>query len=149
MEALEYGIFCPIGEGVEQDAPGTIEGTISSLDGVRLVARQQVIPAALGVRFGIRGQTISEDLDPVQFTITHPPMGDGGVTTQGWTVRYHDLGPSGQFWAFEQEFELVTGTWIMTATAPDGEVLISVTFDVVPKSVYAGTIPSCIEGLLS
>lgn len=113
-----------------------------------LVADQQVIPAAMGVMFGVK-VGVDADIPAASFTILHPPMGSAGQTRQGWPVFYESGVASGQYWLFEQEFELVPGDWTFTVHTDSGETIYEVEFTVVEQAAYTGVIPDCIADLLS
>lgn len=149
LTVFDFGLYCTEGDGVEAEAPDTINGSVVSVDGSRLMAVQQQIPAALGVTFGVRAGALANLNTDARFTISHPPMGANNVTEQGWFVGFDDAGPSGAYWVFEDDFELVTGSWFMSARDLQGELLFSVAFEVVPPDAYTGAIPSCIADLLS
>lgn len=148
LAGFEFGLFCHEYDGIERQAPNTITGQVSQVYNSRLMAMQQEIPAALGIKFGVRAMSASGPIDGVMFRISHPPMGPQRQTEQGWPIAYGDTSQSGQFWSFDEAYELQTGSWFMTATDARGELLFSVAFEVVPPDRYSGAIPTCIADLL-
>jgi hypothetical protein len=62
--------------------------------------------------------------------VAHPPMGANAVELQSFQTRISGAGPSLTFYQFDYAYELVKGTWSMTAMS-DETALFSITFEVV------------------
>lgn len=131
--SLRSGIICTPEIVAVEPSPGTVTGDVYLIEGeVPFVSTGQSVPAALGVGFGIK---VSADpgVGLVEFHAHHPPMGPDGVTRQQF--RSKDIGPdlAQSYYHFDFDWEMVEGPWTFEGTQ-DGEVLFSVTFEVVPPS---------------
>jgi hypothetical protein len=133
--ALEAGIICPPETVGSAPAPGTVAGTTHIIDvEPPFVSNARRVPAVLGIGFGVKSQTsIEGGLDGVTMVVTHPPMGGSGAEAQSFVTRVSELNPSLTFYQFDYSYELLPGTWKMTAMRDDA-VLFQVAFDVVPPS---------------
>lgn len=141
---LQAGILCgpeTIGSTL---APGTIEGATHIIaDEPDFISDAQVVPAVLGLGFGVKAQTaLAEGIDSVDITVTHPAMASAGVTTQSFPTRISGADPSLIFYQFDHSYELVQGTWQFTARAGD-ETLYAVTFEVVDPRLVPGLANQC------
>jgi len=105
---FESGVICaPLSIGT-RDAPDTVAGTTHVIeDAPPFVSNGRVVPAVLGIGFGVRA---------------------GMSSTIG-----HEDAPGVTFYQFDYGYELAIGEWVMMAIA-DETVLYEVTFNVVPPS---------------
>jgi len=72
----------PVDEGV---AEGTISGTVSFVSGRPPFLREgHLVPAQIGIGFGVHVRALPDYAGPVSIYIEHPPMGPEGVTQQVW-----------------------------------------------------------------
>ena len=110
----------------------------------------QVVPALMGLGFGVRGRAADGlDISGATFTVVHPPFPGSGTTEQSWRANYTDNALSTHLYRFDFPHEAQTGTWVMEATF-EGELLYRVPFTVVPPEAYPGAKEMCDpEGLLS
>ena len=132
LASLEAGIVCaadPIGSA---PAPGTVAGVTHIIaTEPEFVTNTRKVPAVLDIGFGVKAQSANPDgTDAVTVLVTHPKMGQTGATEQTFLTRISGSDPSLAFYQFDYAYELVLGTWQLTASAGD-EVLYSVTFEVV------------------
>jgi hypothetical protein len=117
------GVFCAVEIVGEEIAEGTLSGTLNLVEGPpEFYSTGPLVPAQIGIGFGIH-----LDVDPgfsgtARVTTTHPPMGPEGVTKQTWETNYHpgDLAYNG--FTFEYAYELVKGTWTISAEANGREI---------------------------
>lgn len=118
------GLFCAPPEGTHRPAPGTLAGWIHVPDQpVQMIAEGRVVPAVIGVGFGLR-YTLTDAADAtVVYALSHPPMPPSGVTSQSWdgAVRAGSAGTI--FFQFDTEAELQPGAWRFTARIGDEEIL--------------------------
>lgn len=132
---LETGVICPPEPVGTRPAPGTVAGTTHVIDDEPpFVSNSHRVPAVLGIGFGVKA--MSEDqfgLDNVTMVVTHPPMGDGAVESQNFLTSISGVDPSLTFYQFDYDYELLIGTWEMTAMH-EGEVLYTTSFEIVPPS---------------
>jgi len=134
LQLLRAGIICPHDTLGSQPAPDTEAGEIGLLaPGVTIRLQQSRVPAKLGMGFGIQSQlapgTAPRDL---RIVVTHPPMGDKGLTRQSWRFTPSDSEPYLSVFTFEFPYEMVLGTWTMEVH--DGEdILLRRSFDIVPE----------------
>ena len=130
---LDVGIICaqdPVGAN---PAPDTLTGSTHVIAGEPdFITDIRTVPAVLGIGFGVKSSvTDPAGLSDVVMRVSHPPMGAEGRTRQSFQTSISGEGTSLTFYQFDHEFELVTGTWQMTAM--HGEtVLYEVSFEVVP-----------------
>jgi hypothetical protein len=120
---FEAGVICAQGSThVIEDAPP-------------FVSNGRVVPAVLGIGFGVRSGLATEfGQDGVLMTITHPPLGGSGVTQQSFISNIgSSTAPSVTFYQFDYGYELALGEWVMTASR-DGDTLYETTFTVVSPS---------------
>ena len=132
---FDYGYFCalePVDEGV---AEGTISGTVAYVEGPPpFISRGSLVPARIGVGFGVHVRVLPEYEGMVTVHVEHPPMGPDGVTRQVWVT---DLSADEQEYlgySFDHSYELVTGPWRMTATA-NGRVIYDASFEVLDPAL--------------
>ncbi len=115
---FDYGYFCarePAEIGV---AEGTIAGVVNLVDGIpAFIARGTVVPAQVGVGFGVHILVDPAHAGLVDLTIEHPPMGPDKVTRQTWTTELRADDPDYLGYSFDEPYELVPGEWIFTAEA--------------------------------
>ena len=132
IASVEAGIICPPSDMGSAPAPDTLAGTTHILtEEPPFAAAGTRVPAVLGLGFGIKSQsTDPTGIVGVTMVVTHPPMGASGATTQRFQTSISGQAPSLTFYQFDHKYELVLGTWTMTAFAGE-EALFSVSFDVV------------------
>ena len=132
IASLEAGLICPPETVGSAPAPGTLAGTTHIIDQEPpFVANTRRVPAVLGLGFGVKSQSTDRvGLDDVTMVVSHPPMGDRGVTVQEFQTRISGDSPSITFYQFDYAYELVPGTWQMTAMSGE-TALFSVNFEVV------------------
>lgn len=108
------------------------------------------VPAVMGIGFGAKAMSQSAfGIDNVTMTITHPPMGAQKTTTQSFQTSISGVDTSITFYQFDYDYELLPGTWTMTATDGD-EVLYKSTFEVVAPQKIPELAAICnFEDLLS
>lgn len=131
---FEAGILCaPEAVGTEP-APDTVAGFTNVIEGdPGFVSHGRLVPAVIGVGFGVRAQSKAADFPAVTMVVTHPPMGPEGVTRQSYGSAIGSADTSLSYYHLEYDYELVIGRW--TFTALDGDrVLYAAVFDVVPPA---------------
>ena len=129
---VEYGLVCDLRISGTEIAPDTDKGEINVIAGdFAFTTHGNVVPAVLGMSFGIKTRSISPDyIEGVLFKSTHPPLKDSGVTEESW---FGSIGPeeySSQLYSFEVPTELVTGEWTLSAHK-DEELIYRIVFNVV------------------
>lgn len=151
MARIESGVICaPETTGV-LEAPGTIAGTTHLIaEEPPFVAVTRRVPAVLGIGFGVKALSADiNGIDDVLMTVTHPPMGPDGVTTQTFETIIRGTDPSLTFYQFDFDYELVTGVWQFEASQ-GGTVLYRTTFEVLRPEQVAELAQVCgFEELLS
>ncbi len=133
ISVMQAGIICPPQTVGSTPAPDTIAGTTHLIDEEPpFVSNARVVPAVLGIGFGVKAQTpIAGGINQVTMVVTHPAMGNEAVESQSFLTRVNDVAPSLTFYQFDYSYELLPGAWTMTAMR-DEEVLYQVDFEVVP-----------------
>ncbi|MEN8840453.1 MAG: DUF3859 domain-containing protein [Octadecabacter sp.] len=136
IELFEAGVVCAQDGGTVRLAPDTLAGTTYLVeDAPQFVSTGRLVPAVLGIGFGVQSGLASDlGQDGVLMTVTHPPMIGSGVTQQSFTtvVGSRDV-PNVTFYQFDYGYELALGDWTMTASY-GGVTLYETTFTVVPPS---------------
>lgn len=108
---------------------------------ISFIAETQVVPAMVGMGFGVRAQVAGADL-PVTIVVDHPPFGAGGQTRQTYSTTLSSRALSGFFYQFENPAEAAPGLWRVSAFA--GPTLVySLDFEVVPPRAGDGLIAAC------
>lgn len=126
----EVGAICPS----TFDAAGRNPGNLP------FVARTQVVPAAVGMGFGVKVQTSRPGgISGVTLTVTSPP---GGPGTQSFRTSLTDTGLSNFYYRFENASEAAPGTWTITASS-DGVVLYSIDIQSVTPGPRDGLMAAC------
>lgn len=111
--SVEYGLICQVTAQGERNAPDTELGHINLINqDRRFDITTTQIPAQLGLSFGIRalfdGTTVPDKID---ISVTHPPMGQAGVTEQRWDAVISPDSPTLNVFSFEFPYEMVPGFW--------------------------------------
>lgn len=148
---FESGIACDPPSVAEQPAPNTVAGFTSSfIEDVDFVSNTHVVPAVLGLSFGVKTQMRdAAGLIDATMTVTHPPMGPDKVTRQFHTNSISGQSITERLYAFDFEYELLLGTWQLEAKK-DGKIIYRATFEVVSPSVVPDLAAICgFEDLLS
>lgn len=149
--SLETGVICPPKTTGTRPAPDTVAGLTNVIeDEPPFVSTVNKVPAVLGIGFGAKAQSGTPfGIDNVTMTITHPAMGESGAKRQSFQTSISGLDTSITFYQFDFDYELLPGTWTMTATDGD-QVLYSTEFQVVPPQAVPELASICnFEELLS
>jgi hypothetical protein len=134
---IESGITCAPRIDGTADAADTVAGSVNVIRSpLDFVSAGPVVPAALGIGLGVKAQLADPFVTMgVTIVVTHPPMGSDGITRQSWQTSINGFEPLLNSYRFEQDAELLTGAWTITAMA-GGTMLYHVSFDVVaPETV--------------
>ncbi len=144
LASLWAGVVCGPPVVGSAPAPDTIAGSTHLVDETPpFIAEITQVPAVIGIGFGVKAQALDPmGLNDVTVTVTHPPMGDAGVTRQSYTSWISGTEPSITFYQFDDDYERVTGTWTFTGVR-DGVALFSVAFEVVPPQALPGLAEAC------
>ncbi len=147
IASLRAGVICGPPVTGTAPAPDTIAGSTQLIaETPPFIAEITQVPAVIGIGFGVKVQAVDPlGLSDVTIIVTHPPMGDAGVTRQSYQSWISGTGPSTTFYQFDEDYERVTGTWTFTAVLGD-EQLFSVDFEVVPPSTLPGLAAACGDG---
>ncbi|SIO33276.1 DUF3859 domain-containing protein [Vannielia litorea] len=151
MAEVSYGLNCAVEIVGSLDAPGTERGRVDVFDTPpELSPLGQVVPALLGLGFGVRARAADGvSISGAIFHVIHPPFDGTGTTEQSWQASYTDKALSTHLYRFDFPYEAMTGTWVMEAVH-EGELLYRIPFTVVPPEAYPGARELCDpEGLLS
>ncbi len=128
---FEFGYFCALEPVASAEAKDTISGEILLVDTLpRFIRRGHMVPAQIGVGFGVHVRVRPEHAGPVTIESVHPPMGPNGVTRQSWITTLSDADKSYLGYSFEHRYELLPGTWTFRASA-SGRLIYEVSFSVV------------------
>jgi hypothetical protein len=138
---LEVGVFCALQAMNQRPAPGTLSGWIHVPDGEVTFhwPDRQVVPAALGLAFGVRAELV-----PGAF-VAHGEMRvyrPGSDQPEIWDSAFGDMGGSVNFFRFDHDHELIPGPWRFEAW--EGAVqLFTAEFEVVPAAALPEIVGAC------
>ncbi len=129
----EIGLHCPYEITRTDKAPDTEAGHIDRFDGDgQAIALTTTVPGILGLAFGVEiALAEGVTLPGAELVITHPPMGDAGITEQRWTPNLTQGDFALDLYRFDLPYEILMGTWTMSLMY-DGQAQMRVEFDVVP-----------------
>lgn len=128
------GAFCAVEIVGEEVAEGTLSGTLNLVDGPPVFFSEgPLVPAQIGVGFGIHLDVVPAYEGVATVKTTHPPMGPNGITEQTWQTTYTPGNVAYNGFTFEYDYELVTGTWTISAEA-DGREIFYAEFTVIDPS---------------
>ncbi|GAB4276567.1 MAG: hypothetical protein Kow0013_30240 [Pararhodobacter sp.] len=146
---LVAGLFCAPPEGGRREAPETMAGWIHIPDEpVIMRAEGRIVPAVLGLGFGVTYTLTDPVTTGVQFTVTHPPMPPQGITAQRWQGAVAPGDADTVFFQFDTPNELQPGDWRFEATDLSGQPLFSVGFTVLPPADLPGLADLCRQGMM-
>ena len=135
MSSFRTGIFCAPNVINTTPAPDTVAGVTNIIEDVPpFVSAGRNVPAVLGMGFGILSSSKKQMLLDVLVVVTHPPMGEAGVTRQSYYTEITAIGESMTLYQFDYAYELVEGPWTITAMQGD-ELLFRAGFTVVPPAL--------------
>lgn len=135
---LDYGIYCRP-DVIRQDAaPDTKLGYINVFSEIPVIRhRQQVVPAALGVSFGLILRS-EEDFPSTRMESWKP----GQTEPEVWFSSLAAGDETSRGFTFEFEEELILGTWRLQSWDRD-RLLYSIEFEVVPAKQLSGIVALC------
>ena len=139
VELLGAGVICEVELEGQREAPETVSGILNIVDQDREIdVATPRVPADLGLSFGVRAGLLPGTAIPgmVDIVVTHPPMGDRGVTVERWQAVMNAGETSINLFTFQHDFEMVQGPWLFQIVS-EGEVLLQQPFEVTPS----GTVP--------
>ena len=148
VASLIPGLFCAADDRNRREAPDTMAGFIYEPEApVEMVAEGQVLPAVIGLGFGVRYTLTDTDMTVLHYIVSHPAMPPNGMTVQRWRSDLSGGNIGTVFFQFDFENELQPGDWRIAAMI-DGEVAFDVGFTVRPASDLPGLVGLCQGGSL-
>lgn len=141
---FEAGILCAPEAIGEREAPGTVSGTTHMIDQAPpFFSDGRVVPAVLGVGFGVRTGLDTASRTNAIMTVTHPPFAGSGRTEQSFVTLVGTTDTPGiTFYQFDEGYELALGEWTLTATT-GLLTLYEVTFTVVDPALVPELANAC------
>ncbi len=138
---MEVGVFCALQAMDQRPAPGTLSGWVHVPEGEIIFhwPDRQVVPASLGVAFGVRSRMVSGSFAAYGEMRVYRP---GSDKPEIWDSSFSDLDDSVVFFRFDHEAELVSGIWRFEAWDADVQ-LYSVEFEVVPAEAVREISQAC------
>ncbi len=133
--AFRYGYFCalePVDQGVAEE---TVAGVVNLIEGLPAFLNEgPLVPAQLGLGFGVLVQAKPGYAGMTEMHVTHPPMGPEGVTEQRWVTQLSG-GEQDYFgYTFDEEYELLPGEWVLSARS-NGRLIYRVAFTVLDPAL--------------
>ncbi|MCF2871841.1 DUF3859 domain-containing protein [Octadecabacter sp. G9-8] len=141
----EAGVICAPDAVTTRAAPDTVAGTTNVVeDAPPFVSKARLVPAVLGIGFGVRaGMDAPVGQNGVTMTVTHPALTGNGATQQSFvTAVGGKTTPGITFYQFDHGYELALGDWTMTASL-GGVTLYETTFTVVPPQALPQLAGAC------
>ena len=144
---FSFGIYCAE-EGLEQvEADDTISGVVNLLPYTPVfVRRTPIIPATIGIGFGVHVTVLPEFTGTAVIETRHPPMGPNGIMVETWVTDFSADRVAHNGFTFEHPYELVQGDWSISASI-NGRLIYHVDFTIVDPG-FAPPV-NCAAGLLS
>ena len=141
---IEAGIICASDTGEYREAPGTISGRAHApTEEPPFVSNSQVVPAVRGVGLGVKARSDATiGMLPIEMILTHPPMGEDGITRQTFVSLITPDRNAIIFFQFDHDYELVTGPWSFTAMR-DGQTVFRANFQVVSPDEMPDLADTC------
>jgi hypothetical protein len=141
VAGLSVGVFCAQQSMDQRPAPGTISGWIHVPDGQISFhwPDRQVVPAALGLAFGIKARLQPGETAAFAEMRVYRP---GTTTPEVWGSTFGDLDDTLDFFRFDRSEELVLGIWRFEAWNGDTR-LYQVEFEVVPAAALPEIVNAC------
>lgn len=134
-ETIQYGYFCalePVDHGIAED---TVAGVVNLVEGrPTFLKTGPLVPAQIGLGFGVLVQAKPGFGGPVTMHVEHPPMGPEGVTQQRWVTHMSDAEVDYFGYTFDEAYELLPGEWVMTAES-GGRLIYRVAFTVLDAAL--------------
>ena len=110
MSAFQAGMVCAPKVIGTTPAPDTVAGVTNVIEDLPpFVSAGRNVPAVLGMGFGILSGSKQQMLLDVLVVVTHPPMGDAGVTRESFYTEITNIGESMTLYQFDYAYELVEG----------------------------------------
>ncbi|MGL4319553.1 MAG: hypothetical protein ACRCS3_01695 [Paracoccaceae bacterium] len=138
---ISFGIFCAIQTEGDAPAPLTRSGVIHTVanDPAFHWPGQRIVPASLGLAFGVKSQSIAGTSLPFsEMRVLRP----NETIPDIWNSPISDIDPSFAFFRFDTEEELIPGIWVFEAWDA-GKRLYRVEFQVVPADQGIGIASAC------
>ncbi|NDV02230.1 DUF3859 domain-containing protein [Pseudoroseicyclus tamaricis] len=113
-------------------------------DALPFIAETQVVPAALGIGFGVEAQSALGDIPNVTVVVTHPAFGGEGSQQQRFNMSISGTALSAFYYRLEEPQEVQTGIWRIEAQA-NGQVLYGIDFELIAPSPGDGLLRACAQ----
>jgi hypothetical protein len=141
IAALELGVFCAYQSMDRAPAPGTATGWIHvpREDVAFHWPEVQVVPATLGIAFGVKATGARGWATAVGEARVYRP---GSKVPEMWASDISEHGGTIAFFRFDRPDELITGTWAIEGW-DRGQMLYRVEFRVVPPGAAPGIAGAC------
>lgn len=140
---VDFGVICAVQHTGVRTAPLTESGTVNLInDNRKIDVTTSVVPAQIGLSFGIQAETSQRFENGIRVVVTHAPMGPRGVTMESWTTPLDRGRPMLSLFSFEHGYELVEGPWVFQLVL-NGEVLAEQAFLVVPPEAAPKVMRAC------
>ncbi|NJM81929.1 MAG: DUF3859 domain-containing protein [Tabrizicola sp.] len=142
---VKFGVLCAVAHKGQQPAPGTLNGFIHLVDETTDFdwPERQVLPAVLGLGFGVRVKAAPDVQIPfAQIRVFRP----GREAPEYWETPIGDLGYALAFFSFDTEDELLPGRWVFEGW-DGGTRLFRAEFDVVPEAEGSTEYLPCVSAI--
>ncbi|WP_373355762.1 DUF3859 domain-containing protein [Pseudoroseicyclus sp. CXY001] len=108
------------------------------------IAETQIVPAVLGIGFGVEAQSGIGDISNVTVVVTHPAFNGAGTEQQRFNMSISGSALSAFYYRLEEPEEVKTGIWRIEAQA-NGQVLYGIDFEVIAPAPNSGLLRACNE----
>ena len=135
---FDYGVFCALETVNTMEAEDTISGVVNLLAETPVFLKQTtVVPARIGVGFGVHVDIPPEFGNVAVLSMEHPPMGPNAVTHETWVSQYNAGQINYNGFTFEYDYELEPGVWTLSSSM-NGRKIYEVEFNVIDASLMPG-----------
>lgn len=140
---MAFGVYCAQPPDGSVEAPGTVAGVVNLVRELPVMqVGQRLVPAEIGVGFGLL-----LDMRPGQTTdaiveLTHPPYPTNGVEVESYVTNLSDMNTNLVGFSFDHDFELVPGPWTFRIFDDAGDIL-EITFEVAPPGSLPASMSPC------
>jgi hypothetical protein len=138
---LSFGLYCAIAVTGRAEEPNTASGYIHLADEAADFQwpGQNIVPAVLGLAFGVKAQTRQGIAFPnAEMRVFQPGRAEPDI----WGTGFSDQDSSLAFFRFDRPDELVPGIWVFEAWSGRTR-LYRVEFEVVPAAEGNAIVQAC------
>lgn len=141
---MQVGVLCTPRIDDYVPAPETTAGfTNVSSENLNIRWAQTIVPASLGISFGLRARAMDQPL-AARVRVTHPGFAGSDRDQEIWDANLYPDSESAVFFSFVFDYEVVPGDWRLDLIdQTSGAVIFSQDFTVVPATELPHIVHEC------